>query len=336
MKTSDFDYDLPQELIAQTPVVPRDSSRLLVIDRERENIEHRVFRNVIDYLEADDVLVMNDSRVIPARLIGKKDTGATVEAVLIRKTDEGLWKAIVRPGNKVKTGNRLVFGDLTCEVAEHCDDSTRLLDFRGEGDKTIFSTGKLAIPPYIHIYPDDPESYQTIYSRIDGSVAAPTAGLHFTPELLGRIREKGIRTAFVTLHVGIGTFRPVKCEHIKDHEMHEEFYTISKETAETINSARKNGKRVFAVGTTTIRTLESVVRKRGELVADSGTTDIFIYPPFEFEVIDALITNFHLPKSTLLMLVSAFAGRDLVMKAYEAAVRERYRFFSFGDACLVI
>jgi S-adenosylmethionine:tRNA ribosyltransferase-isomerase len=336
MKTSDFDYDLPQELIAQTPVVPRDSSRLLVIDRERENIEHRVFRNVIDYLEADDVLVMNDSRVIPARLIGKKDTGATVEAVLIRKTDEGLWKAIVRPGNKVKTGNRLVFGDLTCEVAEHCDDSTRLLDFRGEGDKTILSTGKLAIPPYIHIYPDDPESYQTIYSRIDGSVAAPTAGLHFTPELLGRIREKGIRTAFVTLHVGIGTFRPVKCEHIKDHEMHEEFYTISKETAETINSARKNGKRVFAVGTTTIRTLESVVRKRGELVADSGTTDIFIYPPFEFEVIDALITNFHLPKSTLLMLVSAFAGRDLVMKAYEAAVRERYRFFSFGDACLVI
>lgn len=336
MKTSDFDYDLPQELIAQTPVVPRDSSRLLVIDRERENIEHRVFRNVIDYLEADDVLVMNDSRVIPARLIGKKDTGATVEAVLIRKTDEGLWKAIVRPGNKVKTGNRLVFGDLTCEVAEHCDDSTRLLDFRGEGDKTILSTGKLAIPPYIHIYPDDPESYQTIYSRIDGSVAAPTAGLHFTPELLGRIREKGIRTAFVTLHVGIGTFRPVKCEQIKDHEMHEEFYTISKETAETINSARKNGKRVFAVGTTTIRTLESVVRKRGELVADSGTTDIFIYPPFEFEVIDALITNFHLPKSTLLMLVSAFAGRDLVMKAYEAAVRERYRFFSFGDACLVI
>lgn len=336
MKTSDFDYDLPQELIAQTPVVPRDSSRLLVIDRERENIEHRVFRNVIDYLEADDVLVMNDSRVIPARLIGKKDTGATVEAVLIRKTDEGLWKAIVRPGNKVKTGNRLVFGDLTCEVAEHCDDSTRLLDFRGEGDKTILSTGKLAIPPYIHIYPDDPESYQTIYSRIDGSVAAPTAGLHFTPELLGRIREKGIKTAFVTLHVGIGTFRPVKCEHIKDHEMHEEFYTISKETAETINSARKNGKRVFAVGTTTIRTLESVVRKRGELVADSGTTDIFIYPPFEFEVIDALITNFHLPKSTLLMLVSAFAGRDLVMKAYEAAVRERYRFFSFGDACLVI
>ncbi|HNS67120.1 MAG TPA: tRNA preQ1(34) S-adenosylmethionine ribosyltransferase-isomerase QueA [Mesotoga infera] len=336
MKTSEFDYYLPEELIAQKPVVPRDSSRLLVIDRARESIDHRSFREIIEYLNPGDTLVMNDSRVIPARLIGRKDTGASVEALLIEKIDQGLWKAIVRPGNKVKKGSRLIFGSLDCEVIEHCDDSSRLLDFKGARDDEINLVGRLAIPPYIHIYPEDPESYQTVYSKREGSIASPTAGLHFTPELLASISEKGVGIEYVTLHVGIGTFRPVKSERIEEHQMHEEYYTLSSETVEAVNRTKERSGKVVAVGTTTVRTLESVVSKYGKLVEDSGSTDIFIYPPYRFGVIDSLITNFHLPKSTLLMLVSAFAGRELIMEAYREAIEKRYRFFSFGDACLIL
>jgi S-adenosylmethionine:tRNA ribosyltransferase-isomerase len=336
MKTSEFDYYLPEELIAQKPVVPRDSSRLLVIDRARESIDHRSFREIIEYLNPGDTLVMNDSRVIPARLIGRKDTGASVEALLIEKIDQGLWKAIVRPGNKVKKGSRLIFGSLDCEVIKHCDDSSRLLDFKGARDDEIKLVGRLAIPPYIHIYPEDPESYQTVYSRREGSIASPTAGLHFTPELLASISEKGVGIEYVTLHVGIGTFRPVKSERIEEHQMHEEYYTLSSETVEAVNRTKERSGKVVAVGTTTVRTLESVVSKYGKLVEDSGSTDIFIYPPYRFGVIDSLITNFHLPKSTLLMLVSAFAGRELIMEAYREAIEKRYRFFSFGDACLIL
>ncbi|MDK2953411.1 MAG: S-adenosylmethionine:tRNA ribosyltransferase-isomerase [Kosmotoga sp.] len=337
MKVSDFDYELPKELIAQEPVQPRDHSRLMVIRRDRENFEHTHFYRIIDYLEPGDLLVMNDSKVIPARLLGKKSTGAKVEIVLIEKVGSKQWKAIVRPGSKIKRGNVLLFEDLQCEVVEHCDDSTRILEFTGSNPwEKIRRIGKLPIPPYISKYPDDPNLYQTVYAKKDGSVAAPTAGLHFTDSLLKKLKEKGIKMAFVTLHVGLGTFRPVKVENVEDHVMHSEFYTLPEETVELIKETKRNGNRVIAVGTTVVRTLEAVAQKHnGKLVAESGRTDIFIYPPYEFKVIDGLITNFHLPKSTLLMLVAAFAGHKKILKAYNEAIKLRYRFFSFGDACFI-
>lgn len=338
MRTSDFDYHLPEELIAQEPITPRDHSRLLVIDKKTGNLEHKRFYNITDYLRPGDLLVMNNSRVIPARLLGNKITGAAVEVVLIERLEPGLWKSIVRPGNKIKKGNKMIFGDLSCTVEEHCEDSTRILKFHGEDPEThIRKVGRLAIPPYIHKYPDNPERYQTVYSKIEGSVAAPTAGLHFTDNLFDKLDEIGIKRAFVTLHVGLGTFRPVKAEKIEEHEMHSEFYTVPPETAKAIEETKANGGRVIAVGTTSVRTLESVAASHnGKVVAESDSTNIFIYPPYEFKVVDTLITNFHLPKSTLIMLVSAFAGKEITLKAYEEAVKEKYRFFSFGDACLII
>ncbi|RAM60601.1 S-adenosylmethionine tRNA ribosyltransferase [Mesotoga sp. SC_4PWA21] len=336
MKVSDFDYDLPQELIAQEPADPRDSSRLLVINRETGLFEHRVFSEITELLRPGDVLVLNNSRVVPARLIGRKETGASVEALLIEKLGSGLWKAIVRPGSKIKLGNELIFRSISCKVVEHCEDSSRVLDFHGAGDEEIKEAGLLAIPPYIHKYPDNPESYQTVYSQREGSVAAPTAGLHFTDELLGSIESKGVAIEYITLHVGIGTFRPVKSEVLNEHKMHSEYFTVSSETAKRINDARAECRRIVAVGTTTVRTLESIATRHGKLVGDSGQTDIFIFPPYRFRIIDSLVTNFHLPKSTLLMLVSAFAGRELIFSAYKQAISMKYRFFSFGDACFIM
>lgn len=338
MKVSDFDYALPKELIAQEPVLPRDHCRLMVIRRDKGDFEHTHFYRITDYLEPGDMLVMNDSKVIPARLLGRKSTGAKVEVVLIEKVSPRRWRAIVRPGSKIKRGNMLIFEDLQSEVVEHCDDSTRILEFVGNDPwEKIARIGKLPIPPYISKYPEDPDLYQTVFARKDGSVAAPTAGLHFTDSLLKKLEEKGVKTAFVTLHVGLGTFRPVKVENVEDHVMHSEYYTLPKNTVKLIEETKRNGNRVVAVGTTVVRTLEVVAQKHaGKLVAESGRTDIFIYPPFEFKVIDGLITNFHLPRSTLLMLVAAFAGREKILKAYNEAIKLRYRFFSFGDACLIL
>lgn len=336
MKVSDYDFELPEELIAQKPAIPRDSSRLLVIDRETYSFEHRVFAEIEDFLHPGDVLVLNNSRVIPARLLGKKETGANVEAVLTEKLGGGLWKAIVRPGSKIKPGNVLLFNKISCKVIEHCDDSSRILDFGSVTDEDVKKAGLLAIPPYVKYYPDNPESYQTVYSRPEGSVAAPTAGLHFTDTLLERLRKKDVDVQFITLHVGIGTFRPVKSETIDGHKMHNEFFSVSSEVAERLERARTEKRRIVAVGTTTVRTLESIVARRGCIVGDSGHTDIFIYPPYTFKATDSLITNFHLPRSTLLMLVSAFAGRELILSAYREAILKRYRFFSFGDACLIL
>jgi len=336
MKVSEFDYDLPEELIAQEPAVPRDSSRLLVVDRKSGVLEHRVFAEIVEFLRPGDVVVLNNSRVIPARLLGMKETGGKVEAVLIERVGRGLWKAIVRPGSKIKPGNELLFSGISCSVVEHCEDSGRILDFHGASDEEIKESGLLAIPPYIQTYPENPESYQTVYSRPEGSVAAPTAGLHFTESLLETLAGKGVAVEFITLHVGIGTFRPVKSELIEEHKMHGEYFTVSSEAAETINKAKADNRRIIAVGTTTVRTLESIAARHGSVVSDGGQTDIFIYPPYDFKIVDSLVTNFHLPKSTLLMLVSAFAGRELILSAYREAISRRYRFFSFGDACLLL
>ncbi len=340
MELSEFNYNLPQELIAQVPIKNRDESRLMVLDRSTKKIEDKIFRDIIDYLEPGDCLVRNNTKVIPARLYGKKDTGANVEFVLLKNIEGDIWEAMVRPGNKLHTGAKVIFGDglLKAEILSATEDGTRKVKFSYDGifNEILDKIGLMPLPPYIHESLKEKDRYQTVYAKYDGSAAAPTAGLHFTPELLKKIEEKGVSIANVTLHVGIGTFRPVKEKNIEDHHMHTEHYYIKEEDAEKINNAKKNGKRVIAVGTTSSRTLETVAdEKTGLVKACEGDTGIYIYPGYKFKCVDALITNFHLPESTLLMLVSALAGRKFIMDAYKHAVEEKYRFFSFGDAMFI-
>ena len=340
MKTSDFYYDLPEELIAQTPVEPRNSSRLMVLPRNGGEIEHKHFYDLPEFLKPGDCLVLNNTRVLPARLYGtREDTGAVVEFVLLRQHGNKLWECLAGPGKKAKTGYKFKFSDkLTATVTDVLEDGNRMLEFACEGDffAVLDEVGQMPLPPYIKEKLKDKERYQTVYSKDAGSAAAPTAGLHFTKEMLENIRAMGVNIAYVTLHVGLGTFRPVKVEDVTQHKMHTEHYYIPEEAAKTINDTRKNGGRVICVGTTSCRTVESCAKKYGEIKECSGDTDIFIYPGFEFKCMDGLITNFHLPESTLIMLVSAFAGYDNVMNAYNTAVKERYRFFSFGDAMLIL
>lgn len=337
MKTQDFYYDLPEELIAQDPLEDRSSSRLMVLDKETGEIKHHVFKEIIEYLEEGDCLVINDTKVIPARLIGEKEgTGAKIELLLLKRKQDDIWETLVKPGKKAKIGTRISFGDglLVGEIVDIVEEGNRLIKFYYTGifEEVLDKLGQMPLPPYITHQLEDKNRYQTVYATHAGSAAAPTAGLHFTPELLKQIEEKGVKIARVTLHVGLGTFRPVKVEDVTKHHMHSEFYMISKEAADTINETKKAGKRVISVGTTSTRTLESVADENGFVKETSGWTEIFIYPGYQFKCIDCLITNFHLPESTLLMLVSALAGKEKVMKAYEEAVKERYRFFSFGDA----
>lgn len=340
MNTHDFYYDLPQELIAQEPAEPRDHSRLLVMNRADGGLTDTRFDHILDYLREGDCLILNDSRVLPARLYGHRESGAAVELLLLSQRERDVWEVLAGPGRKAKPGNVLTFGEglLTAEVLEIVNDGNRLVRFSYEGNfyELLERIGRMPLPPYITRQLEDGERYQTVYSREPGSAAAPTAGLHFTPELLARIREKGVSIGFVTLHVGLGTFRPVKAERIEEHHMHAEHYELSAETAALINRTRTSGGRVIAVGTTSCRTLESVGLTEGEVRPAEGWTDIFIYPGYRFQVIDGLLTNFHLPESTLIMLVSAFAGYDHTMAAYAHAVAERYRFFSFGDAMLLV
>ena len=340
MKTSDFYYDLPQELIAQDPLEDRSSSRLLVLDRKTGEMEHRVFRDITEYLRPGDCLVVNNTKVIPARLLGvKEDMGAGIEILLLKRKADNVWETLVKPGKKARPGARIVFGDgiLKGEVLEVVDEGNRLIRFEYEGifEEILDRLGQMPLPPYITHQLKDKNRYQTVYAEHDGSAAAPTAGLHFTPELLEEIQAKGVRLAHVTLHVGLGTFRPVKVEDVSQHHMHSEYYVVEEEQARLINDTRAAGGRVICVGTTSCRTLESAADEDGILRAGSGWTDIFIYPGYRFKIMDALITNFHLPESTLLMLVSAFADKEKIMKAYEEAVRQRYRFFSFGDAMFI-
>ena len=340
MKTSDFYYDLPQELIAQDPLEDRSSSRLLVLDRKTGEMEHRVFRDITEYLRPGDCLVVNNTKVIPARLLGvKEDTGAGIEILLLKRKADNVWETLVKPGKKARPGARIVFGDgiLKGEVLEVVDEGNRLIRFEYEGifEEILDRLGQMPLPPYITHQLKDKNRYQTVYAEHDGSAAAPTAGLHFTPKLLEEIQAKGVRLAHVTLHVGLGTFRPVKVEDVSQHHMHSEYYVVEEEQARLINDTRAAGGRVICVGTTSCRTLESAADEDGILRAGSGWTDIFIYPGYRFKIMDALITNFHLPESTLLMLVSAFADKEKIMKAYEEAVRQRYRFFSFGDAMFI-
>lgn len=340
MKTHDFWYDLPEELIAQTPLKQRDASRLMVIDRKTGAIAHRHFSDILEYLKPGDCLVMNDSRVLPARLLGHRPTGGSAELLLLRDLGEGKWECLGKPGRKLLTGQEIIFGDgeLTATVIHVCDDGNRIVQFHYDGIflEVLERLGKMPLPPYIKAELEDQERYQTVYSREVGSAAAPTAGLHFTEELLEAVRDKGVKTAFVTLHVGLGTFRPVKAEDVLDHHMHSELCMMSGETATILNETKRSGGRIICVGTTSCRTLESLVLPDGSFEASSKWTDIFIYPGYEFRAMDGLITNFHLPESTLLMLVSAFSSRQIMLNAYEEAVRERYRFFSFGDACLIL
>ena len=340
MKKSDFYYDLPEELIAQTPLEKRDSSRLLHLDRQTGEIEHRHFYNLPEYLREGDCLVLNDTRVLPARLLGSRKSGGGVELVLLRDLGEGRWECLSRPGRKTKPGTELFFGDgeLTATVEAVAEGGNRIVHFHYDGIflEVLERLGKMPLPPYIKEELQDAERYQTVYSRELGSAAAPTAGLHFTPELLKQIQEKGVKVCYITLHVGLGTFRPVKEDEIENHEMHSEFCIISRETADAVNETKRNGGRVIAVGTTSCRTLESFAAEDGHLEPASGWTDIFIYPGYRFKCIDALVTNFHLPESTLIMLVSALAGREHILNAYRVAVEERYRFFSFGDAMLIL
>ena len=340
MKTSDFYYDLPEELIAQTPVEPRNSSRLMVLRRNGGKIEHKHFYDLPEFLKPGDCLVLNNTRVLPARLYGtREDTGAVVEFVLLRQHGNKLWECLAGPGKKAKTGYKFRFSDkLTAIVTDVLEDGNRMIEFACEGDffAVLDEVGQMPLPPYIKEKLKDKERYQTVYSKDAGSAAAPTAGLHFTKEMLESIKAMGVNIAYVTLHVGLGTFRPVKVEDVTQHKMHTEHYYIPEEAAKTINETRKNGGRVICVGTTSCRTVESCAKKYGEIRECSGDTDIFIYPGFEFRCMDGLITNFHLPESTLIMLVSAFAGYDNVMNAYNTAVKERYRFFSFGDAMLIL
>lgn len=342
MKTSDFYYDLPQELIAQTPIEPRDQSRLMVVDKNTGEVTHKIFKDLIDYLNPNDCLILNDTRVIPARIYGvKKQTGAVVEFLLLKQSENNVWECLCKPGKRAKIGTEFVFGEglVECEVVDITDDGNRKIQFKCDS-KEIYTIldkiGKMPLPPYITEELKNGERYQTVYSRELGSAAAPTAGLHFTNELLKRIEQKGIKIGYVTLHVGLGTFRPVKVDDVTKHKMHTEHYHISKQTADLINKTKANGGRVISVGTTSTRTLESVATKNGCICEDEDDTSIFIYPGYEFKCIDGLVTNFHLPESTLIMLISAFAGYDNVMNAYKIAVDERYRFFSFGDACLFI
>ncbi len=340
MKTSDFYYDLPEELIAQTPVEPRNSSRLMVLPRNGGEIKHKHFYDLPEFLKPGDCLVLNNTRVLPARLYGtREDTGAVVEFVLLRQHGNKLWECLAGPGKKAKTGYKFRFSDkLTATVTDVLEDGNRMIEFACEGDffAVLDEVGQMPLPPYIKEKLKDKERYQTVYSKDAGSAAAPTAGLHFTKEMLESIKAMGVNIAYVTLHVGLGTFRPVKVEDVTQHKMHTEHYYIPEEAAKTINDTRKNGGRVICVGTTSCRTVESCAKKYGEIKECSGDTDIFIYPGFEFKCMDGLITNFHLPESTLIMLVSAFAGYDNVMNAYNTAVKERYRFFSFGDAMLIL
>lgn len=341
LKKSDFYFDLPEELIAQDPLEDRASSRLLALDKETGEVEHHIFKEIPDYLERGDCLVLNNTKVIPARLLGcKKDTGAAVEVLLLKRQDKDVWETLVKPGKKAKPGTRLTFGDglLEAEVLETVEEGNRLIRFFYDGifEEVLDRLGEMPLPPYITHKLQDKNRYQTVYAKYEGSAAAPTAGLHFTKELLSQIEEKGVKIAYVTLHVGLGTFRPVKAENILEHHMHSEYYQISEEAAEKINDTKRNGGRIICVGTTSCRTVESAADENGFVKAGCGNTEIFIYPGYRFKVLDALITNFHLPESTLVMLVSALAGRENVLRAYEKAIEERYRFFSFGDAMLIV
>ena len=339
MKTNEFDYNLPEELIAQHPTKNRDEARMMVLDKNTGDREDKYFYDIIDYLQAGDVLVMNDTRVIPARLFGHRpEKEEKIEVFLLTNTEGPKWEVLVRPGKKMKIGTEVIFSEeLSCKVLEIKEDGNRIVEFYYEGifNEILDRLGNMPLPPYIKEKLKDNEDYQTVYSKNPGSVAAPTAGLHFTKELLEKIEAKGIKLAYLTLNVGLGTFRPVNEDEITDHKMHSEFYTLSEETAEILNEAKKEGRRIIAVGTTSIRTLEAVYQKNGKICADSGWTDIFIYPGFEFKVVDAIITNFHLPKSTLIMLIAAFTSKDIILNAYNDAVSKKYRFFSFGD-CMFI
>lgn len=340
METKDFDYDLPEELIAQVPLEHRDQSRLMVLDKETGDIAHRHFYDIIDFLNEGDCLVLNDTRVLPARLIGEKEgSGGKIEFLLLKRIELDTWEALVKPGKKAKVGSRFIFGDgrLCTEVIGIGEEGSRIIKFQYEGvfEDILDQLGQMPLPPYITEKLEDKERYQTVYSKNQGSAAAPTAGLHFTSELLKKLEEKGVKTAYITLHVGLGTFRPVKVEKIEEHTMHSEFYTIDDKNANIINEAKANGKRIIAVGTTSCRTLESVATKDGIIEPKSGWTDIFIYPGYNFKIVDNLITNFHLPESTLIMLVSTLAGKEATLNAYKIAVKEGYRFFSFGDAMFI-
>ena len=339
MKVSDFNYNLPEELIAQVPIQKRDESRLMVLNRENQTIEHKTFKDIIDYLQPGDCLVRNNTKVIPARIYGKKETGANVEFLLLNNIEGDIWECIVRPGNKLHIGTKVIFGEglLKADILDTMEGGTRKVKFSYNGifNEILDQIGLMPLPPYIHEELKDKDRYQTVYAKYRGSAAAPTAGLHFTEELLSKIEQKGTQIANVTLHVGIGTFRPVKEETVEKHRMHSEHYYIKKEDVDKINTAKENGKRVIAVGTTSCRVLETIADENGHVKEAEGDTQIFIYPGYKFKILDGLITNFHLPQSTLLMLVSALAGKDYVLKAYNEAVKEKYRFFSFGDAMFI-
>lgn len=340
MKTSDFYFDLPEELIAQVPIKDRSSSKLMVLDRESGEIEHKIFKDVINYLNPGDCLVLNNTRVIPARLIGEKlDTGGKIEFLLLKRTEEDTWQALVKPGKRAKVGAKFSFGNgkLIGEVVGLAEEGSRIIKFHYEGifEEVLDELGNMPLPPYITERLEERERYQTVYSKHNGSAAAPTAGLHFTQDLLSEIKAKGVDIAFVTLHVGLGTFRPVKVEDVLNHEMHSEFYMVDKEAADKINKAKANGNKVICVGTTSCRTVESASSEDGVVKESSGWTNIFIYPGYKFKVVDRLITNFHLPESTLIMLVSALCGKEKTLNAYNVAVEEKYRFFSFGDAMII-
>lgn len=340
MKKQDFYFDLPEELIAQVPITNREESRLLVLDKETGEVQHRTFTDILDYLNEGDTLILNDTKVIPARLYGQKEgTGGKIEVLLLKNTEGDKWEVLVKPGKKARIGSRLEFGngELKCEVIDMIEDGKRVVEFEYEGifNEILDQLGEMPLPPYITEKLEDRDRYQTVYAKNEGSAAAPTAGLHFTNEMIEKIKNRGINIGYVTLHVGLGTFRPVKEDDINDHIMHTEFYEISEETAELINETRKKGNNVIAVGTTSVRTLESAADESGNIKAKSADTDIFIYPGYKFKIVDKIITNFHLPESTLIMLVSAMAGRENTLSAYKQAVEEKYRFFSFGD-CMII
>lgn len=340
MDVKDFDFYLPDELIAQHPLEKRDTSRLMVLDKESGEITHRTFHDIIEYLNKGDTLVLNNTRVMPARLIGEKEnTGGKIEFLLLKRIEGDKWECLAKPGKSAREGRRFIFGEgkLKAEVVEVLENGNRIVEFYYEGifEEVLDSLGEMPLPPYIHEKLEDKERYQTVYSKENGSAAAPTAGLHFTKELLERIKEKGVNIVYLTLHVGLGTFRPVKVDKIEEHEMHSEFYMLSKESADIINETKKRGNKVISVGTTSTRTLETIGDEKGFVKEQSGWTNIFIYPGYKFKVVDRLITNFHLPESTLIMLVSTLAGKEHIMKAYEEAVKERYRFFSFGDAMFI-
>lgn len=339
LKTSDFYFDLPEELIAQDPLIDRSGSRLLVLDKETGKTKHEIFKNVIDYLNPGDCLVLNNTKVIPARLLGNRETGGAVEVLLLKRHQNDVWETLVKPGKKCKPGAKLIFGEglLKAEVLETVEEGNRLIRFEYDGifEEVLDKLGEMPLPPYITHKLQDKNRYQTVYAKYEGSAAAPTAGLHFTKELLEQIEKKGVNIAYVTLHVGLGTFRPVKVDNVLEHHMHSEYYEITREAADTINAAKERGNKVICVGTTSCRTIESAADENGHLEAKCDNTEIFIYPGYKFKVLDELITNFHLPESTLVMLVSALAGKDNVLNAYKEAVSEKYRFFSFGDAMFI-